>query len=67
MSFSRPSQIEISRRARKSSQTILEKEEATTDGNSNLVSTDKLHLSSVLAAADVDGKQDTTILSPIAL
>ncbi|MCV5830885.1 transcriptional antiterminator, partial [Escherichia coli] len=30
ISFSRPSRIEKSRRARKSSQTILEKEEATT-------------------------------------
>jgi len=60
MSFSRPSQIEKSRRTRKSSQTILEKEEATTDGNNNLVSTDEPHLGGVLAAADVGGKQDAT-------
>lgn len=60
VSFSRPSQIEKSRRTRKSSQTILEKEEATTGGNSHLVSTDEPHLGGVLAAADVGGKQDAT-------
>ena len=59
-SGSRPSRIEKSRRARKSSQTILEKEEATTSENSNLVSTDEPHLGGVLAAADVGGKQDAT-------
>ncbi len=58
ISFSRPSQIEKSRRTRKSSQTLLEK--ATTDGNSHLVSTDEPYLGGVLAAVDVGGKQDET-------
>lgn len=60
MSFSRPSQIEKSRRKRKNSQTILEKEGTDTGENSNLLSTDEPHLGGVLAAADVGGKQDAT-------
>ncbi|WP_232085929.1 hypothetical protein [Candidatus Nitrosacidococcus tergens] len=61
VSFSRPSQIEKSYKARKSSQIIIEKEETATGGNSNLFSTDdESHLGGVLAAADVSGKQDAT-------
>ena len=60
VSFSRPSQIEKSRRARKSSQITLEKEETDEGESSNLVSTDEPHLGGVLAAADVGGKQDAT-------
>lgn len=60
MSFSRTSQIEKSRRARKSSQTLLEKEGTDTAESSNLLSTDEPHLGGVLAAADVGGKQDAT-------
>ncbi|MEZ2624998.1 Tn7-like element transposition protein TnsE [Paenalcaligenes hominis] len=60
VSFSSPSRIEKSRRTRKGSQTILEKEDVTAEENSNLVSTDEPHLGGVLAAVDVGGKQDAT-------
>ncbi|WP_434063690.1 Tn7-like element transposition protein TnsE [Paenalcaligenes faecalis] len=60
MSFRRPSQMEKSRRARKGSQTLLEKEGMDTSGNSNLFSTDEPYLGGVLAATDVGGKQDAT-------
>ena len=60
MSFSKPSQIEKSRKAQKSGQTISKKEEMGPVGNSNLVSTDEPILGGVLAAVDVGGKQDAT-------
>ncbi|AKX47328.1 transcriptional antiterminator [Thiopseudomonas alkaliphila] len=60
MSFSRPSQIEKSRRARKSSQIFLEKEGMDIGKSSDLFSTAEPHLGGVLAAADVGGKQDAT-------
>lgn len=58
--FSKPSRIEKSRRTRKSSQTSLGTEEATTDGDSNLVSAAEPHSGGTLAAVDVGGKQDET-------
>ncbi len=60
VSFSRPSQIEKPRKVMKSSQIILEKEEANIGGNSIFFGTDEPHLGGALAAADVGGKQDAT-------